>query len=75
MCTYLIARLEDSDLIAIRNEEMDRAYFSFSYFGGKDLGELDIIVKLMSGACTFVAENLPDDFPWDSIYSILCDAN
>ena len=59
----------------LTSEEMDRAYFSFSYLGGKDLGELDIIVKLMSGACTFVAENLPDDFPWDSIYSILCDAN
>lgn len=59
----------------LTSEEMDRAYFSFGYFWGKDLGELDIIVKLMSGACTFVAENLPGDFPWDSIYSILCDAD
>lgn len=58
----------------LTSEEMDRAYFSFGYFWGKDLGELDIIVKLMSGACTFVAENLPDDFPWNIIYSILCDA-
>ena len=59
----------------LTSEEMDRAYFSFNYFWVKDLGELDIIVKLMSGACTFVAENLPNDFPWDSIYSILCDAD